>query len=506
MTIDTNKKIDIIKYFELNTRSEHNMLECKEAQSGMPKSLWDTYSSFANTNGGIILLGIKQIAEADFVVTGVKDPIAMEKDFWSSIANPRTTNRNILSQTDVQIITDISDKKVIMITVPEAANNQKPIFIRGLMENTYIRNGQGDTKATEEELHALIRNSQSDADSFILKDFTIKDLDAATIAAFKTIVISRYPNKEYEKRTDEEFLRELGFYRLDRKTQLYYPTQGCLLFFGKYNSIKDVFPSFHLDFFDYRGSTSRWIDRVASDEPNNIEMNIFNFFNIVYNKLLAADSNHFALNDNMMRIEHSLMTALREALVNSLVHADYRSTSVPIRIEIHDDYFLFKNPGKMLVSIQEFENGGNTICRNNTVMQGFRATGFAERQGMGGKEIISVAMNNKLMLPTINTNLMFTELKFWKIDAASYPDLSDDEQKILRLILNSNHPISKKEIEQNFSSLSERKIRSSLEKLIKTEKIISTGKARATKYIINPTSTEFKWILSKLISQLKDNL
>lgn len=122
MTIDTNKKIDIIKYFELNTRSEHNMLECKEAQSGMPKSLWDTYSSFANTNGGIILLGIKQIAEADFVVTGVKDPIAMEKDFWSSIANPRTTNRNILSQTDVQIITDISDKKVIMITVPEAAN------------------------------------------------------------------------------------------------------------------------------------------------------------------------------------------------------------------------------------------------------------------------------------------------------------------------------------------------------------------------------------------------
>ena len=37
MTIDTNKKIDIIKYFELNTRSEHNMLECKEAQSGMPK-------------------------------------------------------------------------------------------------------------------------------------------------------------------------------------------------------------------------------------------------------------------------------------------------------------------------------------------------------------------------------------------------------------------------------------------------------------------------------------
>ena len=159
----------------------------------------------------------------------------------------------------------------------------------------------------------------------------------------------------------------------------------------------------------------------------------------------------------------------------------------------------------MLVSIQEFENGGNTICRNSIVMQGFRATGFAERQGMGGKEIISVAMNNKLMLPTINTNLMFTELKFWKIDAASYPDLSDDEQKILRLILNSNHPISKKEIEQNFSSLSERKIRSSLEKLIKTEKIISTGKARATKYIINPTSTEFKWMLNKLISQLKDN-
>lgn len=505
MTIDSNKKIDIVKQFELNTRSEHSMLECKEAQSVIPKSLWDTYSSFANTNGGIILLGIKQISDSNFVVTGVKDPIAMEKDFWASVTNPKTTNINILSTSDVQIITDVSDKKVLMITVPEATNNQKPVFIRGVMENTYIRNGQGDTKATDRELQALIRNSQSDADSFILKDFTIKDLDAATIAAFKTIVISRYPNKEYEKRTDEEFLKELGFYRLDRKTQQYHPTQGCLLFFGKYNSIKDVFPSFHLDFFDYRGAINRWNDRVASDEPNNVEMNVFNFFNIVYNKLLAADANHFALDNNLMRIEHSLMTALREALVNTLVHADYRSTNVPIRIEIHNDCFIFKNPGKMLVSIQEFENGGNTICRNNIVMQGFRATGFAERQGMGGKEIISVAMNNKLMLPSINTNLMFTELKFWKIDAASYPDLSKDEQEILRLVLNSKQAISKKEIEQNFSELSERKIRSALEKLIKAGKIVPIGKARATKYIINPTSTEFKWRLSKLISQLNDN-
>ena len=55
--------------------------------------------------------------------------------------------------------------------------------------------------------------------------------------------------------------------------------------FRKYLSITDYFSKYHLDFF-YRGSDNeRWLDRVNSDEPKYGEMNVFNFYNIVFEKI-----------------------------------------------------------------------------------------------------------------------------------------------------------------------------------------------------------------------------
>lgn len=51
----TDKEIlDILRYGERLT------LECKKAEGGIPNSLWETYSSFANTSGGVILLGVEE--------------------------------------------------------------------------------------------------------------------------------------------------------------------------------------------------------------------------------------------------------------------------------------------------------------------------------------------------------------------------------------------------------------------------------------------------------------
>ena len=69
---------------------ERVSLECKEAAGGLPKSVWETYSAFANTDGGVILLGIREnFAETDFdkhfTVSGVGNPARMIKEFWDTV-------------------------------------------------------------------------------------------------------------------------------------------------------------------------------------------------------------------------------------------------------------------------------------------------------------------------------------------------------------------------------------------------------------------------------------
>ncbi|MBP5283662.1 MAG: ATP-binding protein [Treponema sp.] len=65
---------------------ENATVEYKLAAGGLPKSLWETYSSFANSFGGIIVLGVKE-AKGKFCVQGVENQSALLKDFWNTVNN-----------------------------------------------------------------------------------------------------------------------------------------------------------------------------------------------------------------------------------------------------------------------------------------------------------------------------------------------------------------------------------------------------------------------------------
>ena len=77
-------------------------LEFKIAKDGLPNSLWDTYSSFANTDGGVIILGVKEYKQ-QFIIEGLtKEQISQyKKDFWNQINNPDCVNENLLSDNDL---------------------------------------------------------------------------------------------------------------------------------------------------------------------------------------------------------------------------------------------------------------------------------------------------------------------------------------------------------------------------------------------------------------------
>ncbi|MGL5693747.1 MAG: AlbA family DNA-binding domain-containing protein, partial [Peptostreptococcaceae bacterium] len=80
-------------------------IECKEASNEVPKSLWESYSAMSNTNGGIIVLGIKEVKKTGtFELQGVNNVNNRVKDFWNTI-NGNKTNKNLLVDEDLEVLT-----------------------------------------------------------------------------------------------------------------------------------------------------------------------------------------------------------------------------------------------------------------------------------------------------------------------------------------------------------------------------------------------------------------
>ncbi len=110
--------------YNLLADGERVTLECKKAQNNVPNSLWDTYSAFANTDGGTILLGVyEDTKEKDmakrFSITGVEDAAKIKKDLWNMVNSREKVNVNLLGDEDVQTV-KVDGKDVIAIHVPRA--------------------------------------------------------------------------------------------------------------------------------------------------------------------------------------------------------------------------------------------------------------------------------------------------------------------------------------------------------------------------------------------------
>ena len=132
-------------------------LECKKAATSVPDNIWTSYSAFANTYGGIILLGIQEnikekVIQKRFTINGVEDSDKIVKDLWNQANNPQKTNVNLLGDDDVSIV-DVDGKDIVVINVPRARYNQRPVYINNKMivGNVFKRNHEGDYKCTQSE-------------------------------------------------------------------------------------------------------------------------------------------------------------------------------------------------------------------------------------------------------------------------------------------------------------------------------------------------------------------
>ena len=380
-------------------------VEYKEAFNELPKSFWETYSSFANTIGGQIVLGIKEhrtksTLQERFEIQGVNNAAKILKTLWDTV-NSDKVNRNILLDENVETI-DYDGKQLIVVTIPMANYTERPIYInRNILGGAYKRNYEGDYHCTDDEVRAMLRDANENGnDGALVDNYTMDDIDLPTLHAYRNRFEVRNVDHVFNQLDDKEFLKNMGGYTIDRNTKREGLTVAGLLMFGKGLPVRERFDNLRMDYIDQTNlvGESRWSDRLTYD--GTWENNLFNFFTRVIPKLAADLKRPFKL-EGMERVDDTpVHKAVREGLTNMIIHADLFITGV-LKVVKKDNGMLFSNPGSLKLPIEDIKRGGNSKARNPRIQNMLRMVGFGDNIGSGYPTILKAWSEQNWRCPTL---------------------------------------------------------------------------------------------------------
>ena len=378
----------------------------QDGKGQLPKSLWETYSAMANTHGGVIALGVREEADGRLVVHGLYAVDRVERDLWNILANPEKVSCNLLDREAVERH-EIAGKTVLVLHIPRANRRQRPVFINNPLRGSYVRSHEGDRHASEETIRRMLSDAGDwPRDGEILEHFSLDDLEAESLAAYRNLFRSNYPNHPFLAGSDQEMLHQLGGWATDRATGREGITLAGLLMFGRQRSILDRLPHFQLDYRHlppaFTSGVPRWFDRVTVD--GTWPGNLFEFFRKVIPKLRDGLAVPFQMGPNLFcRDESPQHEALREAMVNALIHADYLGRG-GIRVFRLARGFEFHNPGLLRLPAEQVRLGGKSDCRNPSLQQMFQMIGAGEKAGSGFPKILQAWREQHWRAPALEEN------------------------------------------------------------------------------------------------------
>lgn len=385
-------EIQSIADLELLRESEE--LECKlaagrDGKGALPGDFWPTYSAMANTDGGWVLLGMQE-RKGRFEVRGVEEPQRLRKELVDLANNPKKVSVNLLRNDSVHEWT-LDGRTVVAVRVPRAARKQRPVFLNGnpLGGNAFRRLHEADQVIGDDEVKRMLADQMQDSlDDRILPHFDVSDLHAESLAVYRQMHATLNPGHPWSGLPDREFLRVIGAWRKNRETGESGLTVAGLLMFGTHPAIQEVFPYFMLDYQERPEAKAerRWIDRVTLD--GSWSGNLFDFFRKVYPRLVAGLKVPFELRDGIRNEDTPVHVALREALANVIVHADYREPASVLVVK-RPDMFGFRNPGLMRIPPEVALRGDEHDCRNRLLHGMFRYVNVGEQAGTGIPKILS---------------------------------------------------------------------------------------------------------------------
>jgi len=371
----------MIDFSDIEKYKENNRIEAKKALGGLPKSIWETYSAFANTMGGVILLGVEEHKDKSLHPVDLPDPEKMVREFWDIINNSGKVSVNILSEKNVTIY-GINGKHIIGITVPRAQRYDKPVYIdNNPITGSYRRSGEGDYRCSREEVQAMMRDANiKTRDMAVLEKMKPDVLNDDSVRRYRIWMEKQRLDHAWEKLEQNEFLYKIGALDKGEDGELH-PTVAGLLMFGNAGEICRECPNFLLDFQEQSDMNGSLVDRIVST-ADDWSGNIFDFYCRVYDKLVQDVKVPFRMEIGERVDETPVHCALREALLNCIINADYYGVGGIVVIK-KGKQITMSNPGGFRIDIEAAKGGGVSDPRNAALIKMFNHINISECIGSG---------------------------------------------------------------------------------------------------------------------------
>ncbi len=359
---------------------EWDDFEVKEASGGLPKSMWETVSAFSNTAGGWIILGVKEVkikSVSTYEIVGIEKTEKMEQDVISILRSVSKFNVPILATAQRF---EFDGRLILAFYIPVSVS--KPVYFGNNLNNTFIRVGSGDQRATDIEIEILMREKTFGMKSEMEVDGTgFEDINVQSLQTYRRRIKDYNPDFRYNDLEDESFCLKTGI--LSRGKLTY----GGLLMLGKGEIVQQYVPHFWIDYIEIPGTSysdadCRYTYRMPEQE------NIWEYFKVLLQRLrLYVDNPFMAGPDGFSPEDNSQLYCLREGLVNLLAHADYFSP-MHSTIRVFNDRIEFQNPGRFAVRISDKPGKVKSVPRNPNIIAFFRFARQSENAGYGIDKIM----------------------------------------------------------------------------------------------------------------------
>ena len=429
--------IELVKFVQ-KTRSESNSLEIKSAREGCPK-IYDTLSSFSNqSGGGTIVFGID---ETDFSVCGVYDAADIQKKIMEQSIQMEPEVRPLCT------VAVVDGKTVVSAEIQEIDSFQKPCFYKGVgrLKGSYVRVGDGDRRMTEYEVYSFEAFRQKIQDELrTIDDAELSEIDTNSMTKYLIMLKDKKPN--LSALSNEKIKSLQGFVKNGK------PTLAGIMLFSEYPQA--FYPQLCVTAVSVPGTEismvgsvgERFLDnrRIDGTITQMLDQTLF-FIRQNTRVKTIIDPNTGTRND---KPDYPVI-AVRELLLNALIHRDYsiHTDSAPITVRIFYDRIEIENPGGLYGRMTLDQLGKvSADTRNPFLANALEVMEITENRFSGIPTVIAAMREAGLPAPKFESERGIFRATLYNDTASQVPENSREAE----LLDFCNTPRSREEIENFF--------------------------------------------------------